>query len=931
MLATIRDNKHIYIDQLTEGAENAIVDWFSVRDPSFYKSGGSANWDGIYRRYNTQHQRLCLPFLNELKLCCKEHNIPLEIKDERPAPKYPAPRKDQITNTFIEGISLESYQLRALHAACEHEIGIFSATTGSGKCLGKNTPVMMYNGSTKLVQDIIIGDLLMGDDNTPREVLSLCRGREPLYRVKQKNGNDYVVNESHILSLKRTRRREDDPKAGKIEDISVKDYLKSNKFYKHITKGYKVPIDFGNEEVPFDPYLLGLWLGDGISTDLQICVGEEDKEILEYLNHFCDKSDLQLVKYPDEREKADIYALRLYEGVHRPAWSLPFSENHLKREFKDYDLFRNKHVPDVFKKSSQNDRLRLLAGFIDSDGEVDNKVATIIHRPGRITDDMIFVARSLGFRVSANPTQKKCTTTGYVGDYIRIVISGHTDRIPTILSRKKMASRESKKDPLMYGIEIESIGEGEYFGFQINGNKRFLLGDFTVTHNTEVMCGLVKMFRCPTIIITEQIVVLEQIIKRLSMRNVVHKNDIGMFCFGKMPDNNLVIVGSIQSISTPTKPKREDVKVKGKRVLKQSMEWIQKEIEWKENGKPDEEIPHLRRALPSAAIEALTRDPDYLHEMDEQYIGLLVDYCNQLEFERRMKWYKTRIKKAKAIQAMIKDKCELLIIDECDLATTQQYARLFKFIYTGRRRCGVTGTPFDKAKPVQNMFLKEHLGSIVSVARRDEVEKAGRIVPVKFTMIAVGADGDKEDSRAYDIALKEEMIENERFHRIIAKLVKQYKDEGTLILVDTSPIQPLGEALEAIIPNSKFIFGKTKPKERNKILGEFESRELKCLIGSKILKRGLDLKGGVENLIIVGGGAKWSDFEQKIGRALRLNKSGKSRVFGFFFLNNKYLYKHSRENLKAIVSMGYTTKVLVNGKILDGQKFIKSRFRIPKF
>jgi superfamily II DNA or RNA helicase len=581
MIARIKDNKYINIDQLTAGAENALIEWFSVRDPSFYKSGGNVHWDGVYRRYNTQHQRLYLPFLGELQLCCKAHNIPLEIIDERPAPKFPAPQKDQITESFIEGIKAEVYQIRAWHAACDHEIGIFSATTGSGK--------------------------------------------------------------------------------------------------------------------------------------------------------------------------------------------------------------------------------------------------------------------------------------------------------------------------------------------------------------TEVMCGLVKMFRCPTIIITEQIVVLEQIIERLSLRNVVHNNDIGQFCFGKMPDSNIVIVGSIQSISTPKKPNKDDVAVTGKRVLKQSMDWIEKEVEWAQTGKPEDEVPHLRRALSSSTIEKLIADPDYLHEMSSENLGLLVDYCNQLEYERRMKWYKTRLKKAKAIQAMIKGKCELLIIDEADLATTQQYARLFKHIYTGRRRYGVTGTPFDKAKPVQNLFLKEHLGSIISVAKRDEVEKAGRIVPVKFTMIAVGADGDKQDGRAYDIALKEEMIENEKFHMLVAKLVRNYPDDGTLILVDTSPIQPLGEALEKMIPGSKFIFGKTKPKDRSRILGEFESRELKCLIGSKILKRGLDLSGGVENLIIIGGGAKWSDFEQKIGRALRLNKSGKSRVFGFFFLNNKYLYKHSRENLKAIVSMGYTTRVLVNGKILDGQKFIKSRFRIPRF
>lgn len=931
MLAKITDNKYIYLDQVTEGAETAIISWFSVRDPSFYVSGAADDeereWDGVYRRYNVSRQRLWLPFLNELIKCCKHNNIPLDIEDTRPAPKYPVPQQDQITETFLENITLEDYQVRALHAACKHEIGLIAAKTGAGKCLGKDTPVMMFDGSVKMVQDIEVGDLLMGDDSTPREVLSLACGTEPLYRVRQIYGDDYVVNESHILSLKRTRRNKDDQSKGDIEDISVRDYLATNKTFKHLTKGYKAPADFGKEDTPFDPYLLGLWLGDGISADLQICVG-----IIDYLKRLCREIGLQLVKYEDKTEAADNYALRLYKGVRSPDWYVPFQENKLKKAFRELGLIKNKHVPDVFKKSSREDRLRLLAGFVDAEGEVDHNVITIVHRRGKIIDDITLIARSLGFRASTAETVKECTTTGYKGTYTRLVISGHTDTIPTVLPRKQMTPRKIPKDPLVYGIELEPLGEGPYFGFKIDGNRRFLLGDFTVTHNTEVMCGMVKMFRCPTLIVTEQIVVLEQIVERLKLRNVVHKNDIGMFCFGQMPDDNLVIVGSIQSISTPKEVKRKNIKMSGKRILSMSMGWVAKEAERRKEGRElaEGEVPHLERALPKTVVDKLVEDEDKIHKLSGEHMQLLVDYCNGLEFNKRKKWYKTRLKKAKAIQKLIKGRCDLMLVDEADLATTQQYARLFKFHFNGRRRYGFSGTPFDKDKPVQNLLLREHLGSVIAEAKREEVEEAGRIVPISFYMVVVGRDGDRQDGRAYDIALKEEMVENEAFHRLVAKVAMNYPDEGTLILVDTQPIGPIGEGLEKLIPDSKFIYGKTRPKKRNEVLGQFERRELKCLIGSKILKRGLDLEGGAENLIIVSSGSKWSDFEQKLGRALRLNKRGKARVFGFFFLNNKYLYKHSRENLKAAVSLGYSAKVLIGGTAIDGKKFIKSRFRIPR-
>jgi len=97
--------------------------------------------------------------------------------------------------------------------------GILEVPCGRGKCLGKDTAILMYDGGIKLVQDIVVGDSIMGDDSTPRKVLTLARGSEMMYRVSE-IGTDryYIVNESHILSLKNKY-------SGDIWDISVLDYL----------------------------------------------------------------------------------------------------------------------------------------------------------------------------------------------------------------------------------------------------------------------------------------------------------------------------------------------------------------------------------------------------------------------------------------------------------------------------------------------------------------------------------------------------------------------------------------------------------------------------------------------------------------------------------------------------------------------------------
>ena len=71
------------------------------------------------------------------------------------------------------------------------------------RCFGKGTEILMYDGSTKKVEDIVVGDVVMGDDSTPRNVLSLARGREMMYRVIP-YGDEYnsvVCNGSHTLPI----------------------------------------------------------------------------------------------------------------------------------------------------------------------------------------------------------------------------------------------------------------------------------------------------------------------------------------------------------------------------------------------------------------------------------------------------------------------------------------------------------------------------------------------------------------------------------------------------------------------------------------------------------------------------------------------------------------------------------------------------------
>jgi hypothetical protein len=326
------------------------------------------------------------------------------------------------------------YYLKGMHYINNDEYlhTMIMGPPGHGKCLGKNTPVIMYDGSTKMVQNIKVGDEIMGDDSTSRNILSTCTGKETMYKIIQSNGDDYIVNKSHILSLKllknpKIKYKEKNieviwftkkinkkifrysclnkainfmktlPQKGSIIDINVVKYIKKSNSWKKAYKGFKVAIDFKQKNVQLDPYILGLWLG----------------------------SDT--------------------------------------KNFLTNNLVENKHIPNSYKTNSICVRLSLLKGILNAK-LFDNY--QIIEDSKQLAYDILFLIRSLGFLASIKKIKK----------HYKIYIKNNPNQ-------------------LCYEIKVKKLKVDNYFGFKIDGNHRFLLGDFTVTHNTNVAKIIGKLYK----------------------------------------------------------------------------------------------------------------------------------------------------------------------------------------------------------------------------------------------------------------------------------------------------------------------------------------------------------------------------------------------------------------------------------------------------
>jgi hypothetical protein len=378
---------------------------------------------------------------------------------------------------------------------------------GVGKCHAKDTKILMFDGSVKNVQDIRVGDEVMGDNSTPRTVLALGQGEDMMYDIVPTKGEKYTVNSEHILCLKqsgvgcircvrgnafKTIRFDNVDKKLKyktfgsydeatdylnsfqeedlITEISVNEYLKlSDEVRDNWLKGYRAGVDFPHTTVDFDPYIIGLWLGDGCSSSTMI--SSQDAAILGYLNSTLPKYDLMLNYYSQ-------YDYRI-RGTRK-------GHNVMLDVLNRHNMIENKHIPDMYKINDRETRLKVLAGLVDTDGYTWNNTIEIAQKSDRLAADIVFLARSLGFACYSVRREKSCEYKGETrtGVYNIITISGDTSEIPIRIERKKPTERLQKKDVLVTAIDVKCVGTGTYYGFTLDGNCRYLLGDFTVTHNT---------------------------------------------------------------------------------------------------------------------------------------------------------------------------------------------------------------------------------------------------------------------------------------------------------------------------------------------------------------------------------------------------------------------------------------------------------------
>jgi len=969
MIARIVSNKWIYFDNITEWEENILETRFSAEQPnSRFIDSTAYGWNGVYCRYTKGKKRIARPFLGELRELAKLKKLQVVVNDERPKPSYRPIPIEQVGDDFLPGITLKQFQTKAIHRIWSTEVGIFDITTGGGKseiiaaiCKAMQCPTAIV-AEQRIVIDQIRGRLKLRD---------VCDEPGLFYAGKMPTGQLIIV--GTIQSLSAPTKPPTEPEEEKFKDTSnstaEQKYTAATKRYKASLKGYKSR----RKKAKVLRKLISkceMLLVD----EADLAVSDQYKNLFRYWFKgrrrygFCVAGDTLISTLVGEKSIASLVDERSRDMVvlsHGAVDSFAVG-NIIETGLKDlYELSVGRYILRI---SPDHLIAKYGGGYIRADDVVpgqciklcdDSLIDNFEHLSARLGEfnsgSDLGTISGIGFKFSWASFYND-----FIGDCeIRNIDSVSIESI--IDSGLLCYEREAMSVEKLH--EQKFVGRGEINQSAVSTKviTGFEFGaDFDATASVSFGKCVTDFFSDLGIVDWVTSEPFFEHFEPLFDARWGEKDDRDTVtlhhCFLNSFDEIRTFHRMIDAISLKTSGFSFSLIVESFRTVQLSFsspcvflvclngEPIFYSIQFKHllfigfktflssilntgqllntfRTKMLAELPKLAvwstdRAFEySRAFVALYGDnvvipglivvthPIYDHDLCSPN-GVLYYVCDEVGIVTKKEYV--------GVEKMYD------VVDVCDNAN----------FYANNVLVHNSGTPFDKQKPVQKLFLQEHLGSIIFKQNRKQVQAAGLIVPLEYHMLVIGDYANKKDGRAFDIALEEDMIYSEHFHRLVAALCNRHKDEGTLILVERDD---LGNALKDLIPNSDFIHGKTPKSKRPTILSAFENRELKVLIGGKNVRRGMDLQGGCENLVVATGGKLTSEFDQRLGRGRRLNPRGKTRVYDFYFLTNKYLYEHSRIRIKAAVEMDYRTQVVFPDGSIDGETFIRSQFRKPRF
>ena len=364
-------------------------------------------------------------------------------------------------------ISLYDYQNEILQKITNNRRAVAVTSRQAGKALSIDTPIPMADGSWKTMGAINVGDIIIGADGKPTRVTFKSEiHNKPTYRIEIESAREPVYAcEDHLWQVFDRLDRQN-----KVVDTKTiaKQFQRKNK------RGYyeyryailnSAPVEYSKKDLPLDPYTLGCWLGDGFSASS---------------GFVCDPSDKQHYEQNDIQFTAELSYSRNCDN------NFTSSIVGASSKLRSIGVLNNKHIPEIYKTSSIEQRSWLLTGLMDTDGFVEKHGTLHIQLSNKnltLIDDIHDLICSLGFKVTRSfMAGTNSTRLSFSTSYEHIV--------PVLIDRKlKRIKKTLPKDRYVFSRSIRKVETVPTQQTQCvtvdNKDSLFLFGrDYIPTHNT---------------------------------------------------------------------------------------------------------------------------------------------------------------------------------------------------------------------------------------------------------------------------------------------------------------------------------------------------------------------------------------------------------------------------------------------------------------
>ena len=359
--------------------------------------------------------------------------------------------------------------------------------TETGKPQPISTTIITPYG-VKTMGEMEVGDEVIGCDGMPHKVTGVYpKGVKHIYELTFKDGTKSRCSKDHLWSVKTLTRKEHN-RGFKVMTLEEMMELPLKKSGYNLRIPINKPVHYkGEQNLPINPYLLGVLIGDG-------CIGSNDIYISNQENDIMDKASILLgirgctLKTASSIIRHDIKGDGKKQLIDDIA-SLSLNVNGC-----------DKFIPKCYLLADIESRHELLAGLFDTDGSVNLSGSfTYSTASENLANDVASLCRSLGYRPTVsfkNRIGQEYQTAGKT--YTRKSLE-YTVRIPTkdkIFTSEKHCQRyeisisNKGKGYLQLNddlpiVSIEPCGEEECQCIMVDSNEHtYLCDDFIVTHNT---------------------------------------------------------------------------------------------------------------------------------------------------------------------------------------------------------------------------------------------------------------------------------------------------------------------------------------------------------------------------------------------------------------------------------------------------------------